>query len=151
MAQADVIVVIPHEPYRLQVALLSCGPLLSSLPLFTRHPLLLEDVAPLLQRTVALPGERGCLACCLLWTAAAADGPLHLSCWLCTLLQPSAAHHTAFASAPSCLLLPSPASSPTARCTAGQVILQQEHIMHCVVFIQKGLVDLLVQASAVAT
>ena len=46
------------------------------------------------------------------------------------------------------LLLPRPL--PAARCAAaGQVILQQEHILHCVVFIQKGLVDLSVQASAV--
>lgn len=45
-------------PPHVQVALLSCGPLLSQVPLFARHPLLLEEVAPLLQRTVALPGER---------------------------------------------------------------------------------------------
>lgn len=41
-----------------QVALLSCGPLLSRVPLFAHYPMLLEEVAPLLQRTVALPG--GC-------------------------------------------------------------------------------------------
>ncbi|KAI7843904.1 hypothetical protein COHA_002447 [Chlorella ohadii] len=42
---------------RAQVALLSAGRMLSRVPLLARHPALLEEVAPLLQRTVALPGQ----------------------------------------------------------------------------------------------
>ncbi|KAL4451791.1 hypothetical protein ABPG75_007453 [Micractinium tetrahymenae] len=44
-------------PIRAQVALLSCGHFLSQLPLFADHPVLLEEVAPLLHRTVAVPGQ----------------------------------------------------------------------------------------------
>ncbi|KAL4419517.1 hypothetical protein ABPG77_002303, partial [Micractinium sp. CCAP 211/92] len=42
-------------PIRAQVALLSCGRFLSQLPLFEEYPVLLEEVAPLLHRTVAVP------------------------------------------------------------------------------------------------
>ena len=46
-----------------QLALLSHGSLLAQLPLFARHPLLLEDIAPLLTRAVAVPGA------CVCWEA----------------------------------------------------------------------------------
>jgi len=41
------------------VALLSCGGLLARMALFAEHPAVMEEVAPLLQRWVALPGARG--------------------------------------------------------------------------------------------
>ena len=39
------------------MVLLSCGHTLGRLPLFARYPMLLEDVAPLLLRSVAVPGN----------------------------------------------------------------------------------------------
>ena len=96
-----------------QVALLSCGPLLSQVPLFVQHPLLLEDVAPLLQRTVALPGGKD----------SRGQGKRVLACnWL---------EHSVVAP-PHCLPTPPPPSCCARYAAAGQVILQQDHIMHSV-------------------